>query len=281
MRWRHTGLLCDGPCAVLPPDNLLQQILLHKEQEVEQRRRARPLEVLRERARDAPPSRGFARAVRGLITAGRVAVIAELKRASPSRGVIREDFDPAALAKSYAGAGAACLSVLTDSRFFQGADAHLVEARAACPLPVLRKDFTIDPYQIYEARALGADCILLIVAALSDARLQELAGRAAELDLDVLVEVHDRVELERGLMLRTPLIGINNRDLKTFRTDLRTTLDLMVDVFPDRTVVTESGVQIPEDVALMRRHGVQAFLVGEAFMAAADPGERLRQLFGN
>jgi indole-3-glycerol phosphate synthase len=206
-------------------------------------------------------------------------VIAELKRASPSKGVIRQDYVPQDIARSFQRAGAACLSVLTDEKYFQGCDEHLVLARSACQLPVLRKDFTVDAYQVYEARVLGADCILLIVAALGDTALQELAGLAEDLALDVLVEVHDREQLERALRLRTPLVGINNRDLRTFEVDIGTTLRMLVDVYPDRTVVAESGIHSAADVALLRRHGVSAFLVGEALMAAPDPGKKLKGLF--
>lgn len=261
------------------PD-ILNQILEHKRAEVAERSKDRPLQEMRNLVRDAEPTRGFYRAIQNRIGSGGVAVIAESKRASPSRGVIREHYRPAEIARSYERAGAACLSVLTDERFFQGADEHLREARAACSLPVLRKDFVIDPWQVYEARVLGADCVLLIVAALGDSLLQELSGLATELQLDVLVEVHDREELERGLMLRTPLIGINNRDLRTFNTTIETTIGLMKDVFYDRTVVSESGIHTQEDVELLRQHGVSAFLVGEAFMSAADPGGQLRALFG-
>ena len=264
---------------MINPGNALAEILLHKREEVAARKVGRTFDEVRARARDACATRGFTAAIRERIASRRPAVIAELKRASPSRGIIREDFQPGPIAMSYACAGAACLSVLTDSRFFQGTDPHLKEARAACALPVLRKDFIIDPYQVYEARALGADCILLIVAALNDRQLRELSALACEIGLDVLVEVHDREELERGIMLRTPLIGINNRDLRTFTTDLQTTIRLLVDVLDDRIVVTESGIRTLEDVRLMRRHGVNAFLVGEAFMAAPDPGEKLKELF--
>ncbi|MBI4005374.1 MAG: indole-3-glycerol phosphate synthase TrpC, partial [Gammaproteobacteria bacterium] len=204
---------------------------------------------------------------------------AEIKKASPSKGVIRENFDAEEIARIYEKAGATCLSVLTDIDFFQGSDEFLQSARDACTLPVLRKDFMIDPWQVYESRVIGADCILLIVATLSDAKLQELSEIASELGLDVLVEVHDREELERGLMLRTPLIGINNRDLHTFETDINTTISLLIDVLYDRIVVTESGIQSPDDVKLLRRHGVNTFLVGEAFMSAPDPGEKLKTLF--
>jgi indole-3-glycerol phosphate synthase len=261
-----------------PPD-ILQDILAHKAEEVEARKAVLALDKIKRRALEAPPPRNFARAIEQRIAQGKLAVIAELKRISPSRGVIRGDYQPAAIARAYERAGATCLSVLTDERYFQGADAHLIEVRAVSTLPVLRKDFMVDPYQIYEARAIGADCILLIVAGLNDAKLCELAELAGELGMDVLVEVHNREELERGLMLRLPLIGINNRDLHTFKTDIQTTLHLLLDMMHDRTVVTESGIHTPNDVALLRRHGVSAFLVGEALMTAADPGERLKELF--
>lgn len=260
------------------PD-ILAEILEHKRAELEQRQAACSLAGMKSRAQDSAPTRGFSAALQQCITSGKPAVIAELKRASPSKGVLREDYAPQEIARSYQQGGAACLSVLTDQKYFQGCDEHLVLARAACQLPVLRKDFTIDPYQVYEARVLGADCLLLIVAALEDTLMQELSGLARELGLDVLVEVHDREQLERGLRLRTPLIGINNRDLRTFETDLHTTLRLLVDVYPDRTVVAESGIHSPADVALLRRHGVNAFLVGEAFMAVPDPGKKLKSLF--
>jgi indole-3-glycerol phosphate synthase len=208
-----------------------------------------------------------------------IAVIAECKHASPSKGVLRRNYQPDVIARAYAKAGAACLSVLTDEHFFQGADSHLQATRQACDLPVLRKDFICDAYQIYEARVIGADCILLIVAILTDQELRTFADLAHDLGLDVLVEVHDREELERALMLRTPLIGINNRDLRTFETRLETTLDLLTDVTHDRTVVTESGIHSADDVDLMRKRGVNAFLVGEAFMTARNPGTRLKELF--
>ena len=262
-----------------PPD-ILQGILAHKAEEVEARKAVLALDKIKRRAVEAPSPRNFAKAIEQRIAQGKLAVIAELKRISPSRGVIRGDYQPAAIARAYERAGATCLSVLTDERYFQGVDAHLIEARAVSTLPVLRKDFIVDPYQVYEARAIGADCILLIVAGLNDAKLCELAGLAGELGMDVLVEVHNREELERGLMLRLPLIGINNRDLHTFKTDIQTTLHLLLDMMHDRTVVTESGIHTAEEVALLRRHGVSAFLVGEAFMTAADPGERLKELFG-
>lgn len=259
------------------PD-ILTRILDRKREEVAELRR-RPGDLVREAA-GCPPTRGFYARIKQTVEAGGPAVIAEIKKASPSRGLIREDFDPAAIARDYADAGACCLSVLTDRDFFQGSEDYLCAAREACDLPVLRKDFIIDPCQVYESRIIGADCILLIVAALTDGQLRELADVAAELGLDVLVEVHDREELERGMMLRTPLIGINNRDLRNFETTIDTTIGLLHDVFPDRTVVTESGIHTPEDVATLRRHGVNAFLVGEVLMAAEDPGAKLKELFG-
>ncbi|MCS3902107.1 indole-3-glycerol phosphate synthase [Methylohalomonas lacus] len=260
------------------PD-ILKRILARKGEEISERQCQSSIEDLQARLRDQPAPRGFYRAIRTRMEEGQAAVIAEIKRASPSKGVLRHDFDPAAIARSYAAAGATCLSVLTDVDFFQGNDAHLAEARDACSLPVLRKDFVIDPYQVYEARAIGADCILLIVAALEDQPMQELAWLAADLGLDVLVEVHDREELERALMLRTPMIGINNRDLRSFNTDIQTTIGLLPDVFHDRTVISESGIHSPADVALLRKHGVNAYLVGEAFMSAPDPGNKLTELF--
>ena len=261
------------------PD-ILTAIIESKREFVAARKAALPLAALKARLADSPaaPPAGFYRAIRRAVEQGRPAIIAEIKKASPSKGVIRADFDPARLAETYAQAGATCLSVLTDERYFQGADEHLRQAKAAARLPVLRKDFIIDPYQIYEARALGADCVLLIVAAVDDGRLRELAATAAELGMDALVEVHNREELERGMMLRAPLIGINNRDLRTFETSLQTTLGLLPDVFPDRTVVTESGIRNREDIALMRSHDVHAFLIGETLMGAEDPGEKLREL---
>lgn len=261
------------------PD-ILAAIIESKREVVAARKAALPLAALKAQLADGPvvPPAGFYRAIRRAVEQGRPAIIAEIKKASPSKGVIRADFDPARLAETYAKAGAACLSVLTDERYFQGADEHLRQAKAAAGLPTLRKDFIVDPYQVYEAKALGADCVLLIVAALDDGRLRELAATAMELDLDALVEVHNREELERGMMLRAPLIGINNRDLRTFETSLQTTIGLLPDVFPDRTVVTESGIHSREDIALMRGHDVHAFLIGETLMKADDPGEKLREL---
>ncbi len=260
--------------------DILNKILTRKAEEVAERRARVPIQELQQHIALASPVRGFVEALEHKIASGRAAVIAEIKKASPSKGLLRADFRPAEIAVSYAAGGAACLSVLTDIDFFQGADDYLRTARAACPLPVLRKDFTIDPYQVYEARALGADCILLIVAALDDTRLGELAGLAQHLGMDVLVEIHDAAELERALRLNVPLIGINNRSLRTFETRLETTLDLLDRMPSDRIVVTESGIHAPADVARMRAAGVHAFLVGEAFMRAADPGLKLVELFG-
>ena len=260
-------------------NDVLRAILRRKVEEVAERSARVPLAELSARAADAPPPRGFAAAVAAKIAAGQSAVIAEVKKASPSKGVIRADFDPAAIARSYEAGGAACLSVLTDVDYFQGSDAYLQQARAACALPVLRKDFTIDAYQVHEARVLGADCILLIVAALSDTQLAELSALAMALDLDVLVEVHNLDELERALQVPAPLLGINNRNLRTFDVSLDTTLALK-DVVPrDRILVTESGILAPADVQKMRAAGIDAFLVGEAFMREADPGAALRRLF--
>ena len=259
--------------------DILEKILSRKREEIAERRTHVPLAEVVARATDADPPRGFVAALRSKIAAGLPAVIAEVKRASPSKGVMRPDFRPADIARSYAAGGAACLSVLTDVDFFQGADAYLQQARAACALPALRKDFTIDAYQVHEARALGADCILLIVAALDDARLPDLAQLAAQLGMDVLVEVHDAAELDRALATNAPLIGINNRNLRTFETRLETTLELRSHVPADRLLVTESGINSPVDVARMRAAGVHAFLVGEAFMRAEDPGAELQRLF--
>ncbi|HEY5702815.1 MAG TPA: indole-3-glycerol phosphate synthase TrpC [Gammaproteobacteria bacterium] len=260
------------------PD-ILRRILSRKTEEVSERKQVLPESELVEMCKDSPPARGFEMALQRTISQGKPAIIAEIKKASPSKGVIRKDFDPVAIAKSYADAGATCLSVLTDRDFFQGDDEYLKSARAACELPVLRKDFMIDPYQIYESRLLGADCILLIVSALDDQKLRDLADLSTMLGMDVLPEVHDREELERALVLRLPLIGINNRNLRTFETDINTTIGLLPDVFHDRTVITESGIHSKDDVALMRKHNVNAFLVGESFMAAPDPGEKLKTLF--
>ncbi|NTV96708.1 MAG: indole-3-glycerol phosphate synthase TrpC [Thiobacillus sp.] len=259
--------------------DILNKILAVKAEEVAAARAARSLAAVREAAAAQPAARDFVGAIRAKIAAGESAVIAEIKKASPSKGIIRADFRPAEIAAGYEKGGAACLSVLTDRQFFQGCDDYLMEARAACALPVLRKDFMIDPYQVYEARAMGADCILLIVGALSLAQMQELEAVAMELGMAVLVESHDGAELDQALQLRTPLIGINNRNLRTFETRLETTLDLLPRIGPERIAVTESGILAPADVALMRRNGVHTFLVGEAFMRAGDPGTELSRLF--
>lgn len=259
--------------------DILDTIVRRKGEEIRDRAAAVTLADLRARAADVPPCRGFAQALESRVASGAAAVIAEVKKASPSKGVIRADFQPAQIARSYAAGGAACLSVLTDVDFFQGADAYLREARAACALPVLRKDFTIDPYQVYEARVLGADCILLIVAALEDQALAELSGLAMELGMDVLVEVHDIDELERALQVPVSLVGINNRNLRTFEVSLDATLQMKDAVPSDRLLVTESGIHSRADVQRMRSAGVHAFLVGEAFMRAPEPGVELARLF--
>jgi indole-3-glycerol phosphate synthase len=259
--------------------DILDKILARKAEEVAAAKRTRPLERLRDEARAAPPPRDFAGALRAKIAGGQAAVIAEIKKASPSKGLLRADFDPAAIAASYAAHGAACLSVLTDREFFQGAPQYLAAAKHACALPALRKDFMLDAYQVFEARALGADCILLIAAALDLARMRELESVAEELGMAVLIEVHDAAELASALALRTPLIGINNRDLRSFETRLATTLDLLPRIPPERMVITESGIRTSTDVALMRANGVHAFLVGEAFMRAAEPGIELERIF--
>jgi len=260
-------------------ENILATILRHKEQEIDLRKGRVGIDEIRARACAKPAPRDFTGALRRSDSVGRAAVIAEIKKASPSRGVIRQDFAPAEIADSYAKAGASCLSVLTDRDFFQGADEYVEQVRSVCSLPVLRKDFMIDPYQIWESRAIGADCILLIVAALSDAQLSQLAGLAVELKMAVLVEVHDAAELERSLKLELPLVGINNRNLTTFDTTLHTTLDLLPSIPENRMVITESGIRTADDVALMRRHKVNGFLVGEACMRVADPGQKIRELF--
>ena len=259
--------------------DVLQRILATKAREVAEARTACPPAMLRDRLGAYGPRRGFAAALQKRVATGAPAVIAEIKKASPSKGLLRPDFRPAEIAASYARHGATCLSVLTDRAYFQGAPDYLVQARSACSLPVLRKDFIVDPYQVLEAAAMGADCILLIVAALSDAQLQELEDCATGLGLDVLVESHDRAELDRALALRTPLVGINNRNLRTFETRLDTTLDLLDAIPPERMVVTESGILSPANVAHMRAAGVHAFLVGEAFMRADDPGAALAAFF--
>lgn len=260
------------------PD-ILKRILKRKAEEIVERSARLSLRELSKQVEVASPPRGFVAALRNKLTAKMPAVIAEIKKASPSKGVLRDAFDPPVIARSYEQHGAACLSVLTDKDFFQGSEEYFQQARAACSLPVLRKDFVIDPYQVYEARAIGADCILLIVAALSDTSMRELAKLATELGMDVLVEVHDAGELQRALVLDTPLIGINNRNLRTFETRLETTLDLLDKIPADRIVVAESGIHTRDDVALLCGRGVHAFLVGEAFMRAADPGAELAHLF--
>ena len=261
------------------PD-ILNKILARKQQEIEARQQQVSLADLQRQADQASAPRGFVAALQLRVDRGQAAVIAEIKKASPSKGVIRENFDPVEIAKSYQAGGASCLSVLTDQDFFQGHEDYLVAARAACELPVIRKDFIVDPYQVVEARAIGADCILLIVAALEDEILAELHSQARSLGMDVLVEVHDRDELERALLLDLELIGINNRDLRTFDTSLDTTIELLELIPAGCLVVTESGIHSREDVALMRQHDVHAFLVGEAFMRKPDPGQGLQELFG-
>ncbi len=258
--------------------DVLQRILATKREEVAAARRAVSEEAMASRARGAPPTRDFVGAIRAKLDAGQPAVIAEIKRASPSKGLLRAEFDPAAIARAYETAGAACLSVLTDAAYFQGAPAHLAQARAACTLPALRKDFVVDPYQVFESRVLGADCILLICAALSLEAMVDLEALAQAQGMAVLVEVHDDAELERALALKTPLLGINNRDLRTFETRLETTLDMLARIPAGRIVVTESGIGTRADVRRMRARGVDAFLVGEALMRAPDPGRALKEL---
>ena len=259
----------------------LDKILQHKVQEVGYLKSRSSLAEVRAQAGDIDHCRGFAAAILATLAQHESAVIAEIKKASPSKGVIREDFNPGKIAASYQLHGASCLSVLTDAEFFQGSADHFRLVRQACSIPMLRKDFMLDEYQIFEARAMGADCILLIVAALEDSLLQDLSGRSLELGLDVLIEVHNGEELERGLKLNMPLIGINNRNLRTFDTALATTIDLLPSIPQDIVVVTESGIRDSADVKLMREHNVNSFLVGEAFMRAADPGEKLAELFFN
>jgi indole-3-glycerol phosphate synthase len=259
--------------------SILERILHAKAAEVEAAKAMLPQAALERRARAAPPVRSFLKAIQDKLSVDKPAVIAEIKRASPSKGLLRESFDPAAIAASYQAGGAACLSVLTDHEFFQGAAEHLHAAREACALPVLRKDFIVDPYQVYEARAIGADCILLIVAALALEPMRDLEALAHGLGMSVLVEVHDHGELDAALALRTPLIGINNRDLRSFETRLETTLELLARVPKERIVVTESGISTRADVSRLRAKGVQTFLVGEAFMRSPDPGIALSRLF--
>ena len=265
----------------MPPDtpDILKKILARKAEEITERSTRVGMRELGERIENMPPPRPVEGAVRARLERGEVAVIAEIKRASPSRGLLREDFEPAGIAREYQAGGAAALSVLTDRDFFQGADVHLTDARAACTLPVLRKDFTIDAYQVYEARALGADCILLIVAALGDAAINDLAGLAVHLGLDVVVEVHELSELERVLHLDQLMLGINSRDLRTFESNLDRIIDLLASIPDDRLVIAESGIHTPDDVKRLRDKEIHSFLVGEAFMRADHPGERLAALF--
>lgn len=260
------------------PD-ILKKIIERKREEVAERQATVPLSEQLQRAEQGSPVRDFVQAIEQRLANDRPAVIAEIKKASPSKGVMRDPFLPAEIARSYEQGGAACLSVLTDIDFFQGSDEFLQQARNACSLPVLRKDFMVVPYQVYEARAIGADCILLIAAVLDDAQMRELHDLARQLDMAVLVEVHDAEELQRALKLETPLIGINNRDLRTFETRLETTLELLDLIPDDRIVVTESGIHTPDDVRRLRDNDVHTFLVGEAFMVADDPGARLKDLF--
>ena len=262
------------------PD-ILQKILKRKAEEITEAAAKESIVDLSKRAESALPVRGFIRSIENKIAAGEAAVIAEIKKASPSKGVIRENFIPSDIAGSYEKGGAACLSILTDRDYFQGAEEYLIEARAATKLPVIRKDFIIDPYQVYEARAMNADCILLIVSALGDAMMNELLALAHHLEMDVLMEVHDREEMERAILSGARLIGVNNRNLRTFEVSLQTTLG-MLDMLPQgRVLVTESGIHTPDDVTLMREHNINAFLVGEAFMRADEPGEKLAELFSS
>lgn len=273
------------PCRNNPKMNdILQKIVAVKHEEVSAARRKKPLELVRQDAESRLRSRDFEGALRAKIARGQAAVIAEIKKASPSKGVLRADFIPADIAQSYAdgdgNTSAACLSVLTDRQFFQGEPDFLKQARASCDLPVLRKDFLVDAYQVFESRAMGADAILLIAACLDDTQMAEFEAIAHSLEMAVLVEVHDRIELHRALKLKTPLLGINNRNLRTFEVDLQTTLDLMAEVPVDRLLITESGILVQEDVSRMHGAGVHGFLVGEAFMRAPDPGLALAELFG-
>lgn len=261
------------------PD-ILKKILETKGEEVARRKQRNSIADLEGFAENVEKPRGFYRALQSKVAAKKPAIIAEIKKASPSQGVIRENFQPVTIGQDYAMNGATCLSVLTDKEYFQGSEVYLQMVRERCPLPVLRKDFMIDPYQIHEARALGADCVLLIVAALADSQMQELSDAATKLGMDVLVEVHDAEELQRALQLNTPLIGINNRNLRTFATSLQTTLELKSQIPADRLIITESGIHTHEDVQLMLDNGIYAFLVGEAFMRAESPGQKMRELFG-
>ena len=261
--------------------HILDEIITVKREEVADLLRQKPFSAMRSDAESRVLTRDFSGALRNKITAGKPAVIAEVKKASPSKGVLRSDFIPADIAQSFAESGAACLSVLTDKNFFQGSVEYFKQARASCSLPALRKDFMVDAYQIYESRVMGADCILLIAAVLDDLQMKDFEAVSIALDMAVLVEVHDAAELERALKLKTPLIGINNRNLKTFDVSLNTTLELLGQIPPDRIVITESGISTAQDVKRMRDAGVNAFLVGEALMRAEDPGIALGQLFGD
>ncbi|MDB5898581.1 MAG: trpC [Ramlibacter sp.] len=261
--------------------DILEKIIAVKREEIAAAQKKKPIELVREDAFSRVLTRDFEGALRAKIAAGKPAVIAEVKKASPSKGLLRADFIPADIAQSYAEHGAACLSVLTDQQFFQGSAEFLKQARASCDLPVLRKDFMIDAYQVYEARSMGADCILLIAACLSDAQMSELEGIARSMDMAVLVEVHDAQELQRALKLKTALLGVNNRNLRTFEVSLDTTIELIKDVPAGKLLVTESGIGTAEDVQRLRAAGVQAFLVGEAFMRVPEPGEALKALFGS
>ena len=259
--------------------NILQEIINYKKIEVESSSKRMPLRTISHLIDSCPTTRGFIEAINVRLQFQQPAVIAEIKKASPSKGLLRDDFNPIAIAKSYEQNGAACLSILTDEKFFQGSNEYLSQVHEVCPLPILRKDFIIDAYQVYEARVIGADCILLIVAILDDAQLQDLADLATHLGMDVLVEVHNQMELERALSINVRLIGINNRNLKTFDTDIKTTLDLLDQIPKKHIVVSESGIHTPEDIALLSEVGVHTFLIGEAFMKADDPGTALSKLF--
>ena len=269
-----------GSLRVAVVSDILQTIVARKHQEVAQARQTVSLEALREQVLLAPATRSFAGAIQQRVQAGQPAVIAEVKKASPSKGLLRDPFEPAAIARSYEAGGATCLSVLTDRDFFQGAPEYLQQARAACSLPVLRKDFMIDAYQVWEARAMGADCILLIAACLDDATMASLEDLAMELGLSVLVEVHDAEEMARALKLKTPLVGVNNRNLRTFEVDVNISIRLRQACSSDKVLVTESGIATPAEVAALRAAGIHTFLVGETFMRAPEPGEALRTLFG-
>jgi indole-3-glycerol phosphate synthase len=276
-----SGLSSASPApAPASPADVLAAICARTRADVERRKALMPLEELKARLKDAPPPRGFGRALKERIAKGEIGLVAEIKRASPSAGLIRSDFDPAALARAYTEAGATCLSVLTDAPFFQGDPAHLKAAREASPLPVLRKDFMLDPWQIYESRVLGADCVLLILAALSDHEARELEALARSLDMDVLAEIHDAAELDRALGLETGLIGINNRNLKTMETNIETTVELAPRVPLDRFVVAESGLRTHADLQQLMKAGVYCFLVGEHLMRAPDVGAATRALLG-